>query len=106
MAPGDGGNFAQGKTLDTVEKKSFAVGAAGAAERGLDQGDQLVGVRGLLRSGNAAIGDGAFAGPTLVGLMELQSNFVGGLHILAAAAVFEMQMRGRLKFLQARRHLV
>jgi len=76
MPAGNGGNFAEGKALDTIEEESFAVGAVGAAERGLHQGNHFVGVGGLLRSGHAAVGNRAFAGPTLVGLMELQADLV------------------------------
>src|SRR5271156_1989527 len=35
MPPGDGGNFVKREALDTIEEKSFAVGAVGAAKRGL-----------------------------------------------------------------------
>ena len=94
MPAGDGGNFVEGKALDTVEEKRFAVGAVGAAECGLHQGNYFIGVGGLFRSGLAAVGDGAFAGPTLVGLMELQPRFVGSFDILAAAAVSRCRWTG------------
>ena len=106
MPPGDGSNFAEGKALDTIKEKSFAVSAVGAAECGLHQGDHFVRVRSLFRSGYAAIGDGAFARPALIGLMELQRGFVGRFYILPAATVLQMHWDLRLQFMKTRRHLV
>src|SRR5208282_1762536 len=80
--------------------------AAGATKGRLHQGNHFVGVGSLFRSRHAAIGNRAFAGPSLVRLMELQSRFVGGFDILPAAAGFKMQSDGRLQLMQACRHLV
>ena len=35
VPPGDGGNLPKGEALDTIEKKSFAVGATRTAQRSL-----------------------------------------------------------------------
>ena len=50
MAAGDGGDFIEREALDPVEEKGFAVGAVGATERGLHQGNHFVGIGSLLRS--------------------------------------------------------
>jgi len=56
MPAGDGGNFIEGEALDAIEEKSFAIGAVGAGEGRLHQGNHFVGIRSLFGRGDAAIG--------------------------------------------------
>src|ERR1022692_562340 len=85
MPAGDGGNFVEREALDTIEEKSFAVGAVDAAERGLYQGNHFIGIRSLFGSGHAAIGNGTFAVQLSSGLWELNPGLVEGSTCLRRA---------------------
>src|ERR1039458_3980609 len=65
MTAGYGGNLVERESLNTIKEESFAVGAVNAVERGLHQGNHLLGVGGLFGTRHPAIRGHTFARPTL-----------------------------------------
>src|ERR1700685_1167863 len=72
LAVRDDADFVQRKSLDGVQDKSFAIGAAGAFQSKLHQRDHLVGGCNVFGRRRAPVGNYVFSSESFVGLMELE----------------------------------
>ena len=97
LAVGDDADFIQRKSLDGVQDKGLAIGAAGAFQSELHQRDHLVGGSDVFGRRGAPVGDHVFSGKSFVGLMKLELRLIAGADVRTPGGILQMNREQALR---------